>query len=294
MIKKIIKKVFYPPLWFGIVFSVLSLAFVALIFLFQINGIAAYISYLCSAFGLYYLINMLLVPLVGKIKALLYNGKYTSLYFTNKEFNARFGLYSGTAVNIVYALFKLVSGIIFRSEWLIAIAVYYILLSGIKFYLIRSDLYLRYKVLDNNERTAWKSYRNVGWLILLINLALSGIIVQVVMNNKSFSYPGTIIFISALYAFYRLGIAIKGMLTDRKNRSPIISASKSINCCVAVVAMFTLQTAMLAQFSTASEFDRTINIITGTAVALIVTVISIFMVVTAIVTRKRIDEADRK
>ena len=279
--KKILRAIILPPLWFRWTFGLVSLIAVGCVFLFQIqNAPIAYAAFLASALGLYYLITVTLLPLIRKIKALMMQNSLLRRYYEDRDFNARVILYRGLIINIVYAVFKLITGLYYGSEWLIAIAVYYGFLIVLKTTLVRHDLRSLRQKTESDEWKKWRSYRRVGWLMLLLNVGLSGIVVQVVAQDKSYSYPGTIIFAMAAYSFYRIIIAVTRLLKNRESRDPLFSAAKMIDFSFAVTSMFTLQTAMFASF--AKRLDvRGPNIITGTAVAVIVTALAVTMIVRA-------------
>ena len=279
--KKLIQSVLFPPSWFRWIFGILSLLAVAGVLGFRLQDLfIVYASYLASALGLYYLITVTVIPLVKCCKAWLMRSKYIRRYYEDITFSARVRLYLGLVVNVLYAVFKLVTGLIYRSEWLIAIAAYYGVLILLKSLLAAQDL----RILRQNENadrlSAWRTYRRTGWLMLLLDVGLSGIVVQVVTRNESYSYPGMVIFAMAAYSFYRIVIAVIRLMKDRKNRDPLFSAAKTIDLSFAVTSMFTLQTAMFASF--APDLDvRIPNIISGTAVALIITVLAVAMIIRA-------------
>lgn len=51
------------------------------------------------------------------------------MYLNDKEFRAKISLYTGLGINCFYALFKCGTGIMFRSAWLWAIEIYYVMLT---------------------------------------------------------------------------------------------------------------------------------------------------------------------
>ncbi|WP_027430401.1 hypothetical protein [Lachnospira multipara] len=284
--KRFFNFVFFPPVWFRCFFGFLSLTAVGAVFLHRItNTPFAYIAYLASALGAYYLITVTVILLARAVNKLLKN-KYVRRYYEDKTFNARVILYRGAIINLLYAAFKFVTGVYYRSNWLIAIAVYYFLLIAVKVTLIHKDVRLLRGKSAMDELSEWRRYRLAGWLMLLFNIGLSGIVVQVVKQNKSFSYPGTIIFAIAAYSFYRITIAVIRVFKDRHDRGPILSAAKMIDLSFAVTAMFTLQTAMFSSFEPELNV-HTPNIITGTAVALIITVIAVFMIIKSSICLKK-------
>lgn len=101
--------------------------------------------------------------------------RYIRRYYEDKEFNARITLYWGMILNVLYAAFKLVKGVYYWSEWLIAIAAYYGILILIKYTLARQDLRSVRENRALDEIAQWRLYRRVGALMLLMNVGLSGI-----------------------------------------------------------------------------------------------------------------------
>ena len=277
---RIVRAILFPPVWFRLLFGILSIAAVTAVFLFDISSSPfAYIAFLASALGLFYLITAAVLPFLRRCRDWLLGFPFIRLYYEDALFNARVTLYLGLAVNFLYAVFKLAAGLYFRSEWFAAIGVYYGILALLKFTLVYQDLRAFRRNTTPGERKEWRSYGRIGWLMLLMDVGLSGITVQVVKLNKSFSYPGYIVIAVAAYSFYRIIAAVVHLLKG-KNRRPIFSAAKIIDVSVAVTAMFTLQTAMFASFSPGLDM-RLPNIITGTAVAVIVTALAVSMIVRA-------------
>lgn len=199
-------------------------------------------------------------------------------YRTNGELKSRVRLYSGALLNTVFAVFKIVTGIIYHSSWLLAAGIYFLIFLAVRMHVITLDL----KVLKGEEspdtESEWSFYGKIGWMMFLMDLGLSGIVVQVVKMNEANTYPGVVIYLIALYAFYRYITAIIRIIKGRDEERPYLSAARSIDMSFAVTEIFTLQAAMLAQFGQ-GRYYRTANIVTGTAVALIVAVIAVDMIV---------------
>ena len=281
--KNYLKKLLFPCRSVGILLGPLLVpTSIAVILLGWGGSPLAYVTYLLSAYGLYLLVVCGLVPAFRAIKLWLRKSPYVDRYYTDKTFYARVVLYRGIVLNIAYAVFKFAVGVYYRSFWFIAIALYYMVLIGMKVVLVRADIrFLRKK----EERTLlgeWRAYLKAACLMMLLNLTLSGIVVQVIRDGQSYSYPGFVIFAMAFYAFYRIIVAAIRLVKDRKRHGPIFSAAKAIDFTFAVVAMFTLQTAMLTTFDTSgTSFPRTANILSGTAAAVIVLGIATYMIIHA-------------
>ena len=213
-------------------------------------------------------------------------------YREDAVFKSRVILYRGMLLHCLYALLKLVTGLATQSPWFISIAIYYGVLTVLKTGLIRQDL-LRLRDGLSDERPLWESYRRTGCLMLLLNLALSGITFQVVRDSKSYSYPGILIFAIAAYTFYRITMTIVRLLRARKGTDPLFAAAAFIDCSFAVTSMFTLQTAMFASFS--PELDvRLPNILTGTGVVILITGLSGYMILHGGRNLRRLEETGWK
>ena len=171
------------------------------------------------------------------------------------------------------------------------------LLHDFERYQIRSDQ-TDIHVLKRNEKESllheWKAYRTSACLIMLMNLSLGGIVIQVIRDGKSYSYPGTIIFAMAFYAFYRIIIAVIRLFKGRRKRGPIFSAAKTIDFTFAVIALFTLQTAMLSAFDeNGSEFVFLANTIGGCAAFMIVLGIATYMIIRSNIQIKMLETGGR-
>ena len=281
-IKRLFHTVLFPgtPLAvvLGLVFVALAVAAVALELPYHP---VAYICYALSVYGLWLLIAGGVLPLLRRGMARLRRNPYVDRYYTDSIFNARVSLYRGLILNLCYAVFKLAVGIWSRSVWFIAIAVYYAALSAVKFVLVRDDL-RTWRGKQASLQREWKAYRTAGWMLFLLNVALTGMIILVVWRGNSYSYPGYIIFAMAFYAFYRITLAAIRLIRGRRERTPVFSAAKIIDFVFAVVAMFTLQTAMLNSFGSGDHrFIAVFNSVSGIAVALFVLAAAVYMLIRA-------------
>ncbi len=168
----------------------------------------------------------------------------------------------------------------FRSAWLWAIGIYYVILSAIRFMLLRNV-----RITDKSKHSVkrkiqeWKNYRLCGIMMFLLSIAMSGMVFQMIWQNRSYEYKGYIIYISALYTFYCFISSISNVISFAKRNNSILSAAKNLNLAGAVMSMFALQTAMFSAFGGGETFQRQMNTITGSAVCIIVTGMAVFMIV---------------
>ena len=283
--KKILKKIFCLPPLPTIVAALLGYGFVIAVAVFHIQKpILQYASYAASAYALIVTITGFVYintaiggvrkfisdhPLMKKFRST----KVGEKYMTNVRFRAGVSLYQGFFVNLLYIVMKLVSGIMYRSLWFIALAVYYILLAVMRFMLVR-----RLNVQD--EAAELHRYRLCGIMLLFMNQALTGIVVFMVQQNRGFDYPGLLIYAMAAYSFYAVTIAIINIVKTRRHKSPILSAAKAINLVAAMVSILSLETAMLTQFGGDDDplFRQVMTGATGGGVCTIVIGMAIYMI----------------
>ncbi len=296
-VKKILKKLFcLSPRW-TVLAALFGYGFVLAVAVFKIeNPVARYASYLASAYALIVTCTGLVYvnaaiggvkkfvdhhPLMKKFRST----KVGEKYMTDVRFRAGVSLYQGFFINLLYIVMKLVSGIVYRSAWFIALAVYYILLAVMRFLLVR-----RLNIQD--EAAELRRYRLCGIMLLFMNQALTGIVVFMVRQNRGFDYPGFLIYAMAAYSFYAVTVAIINIVKTRRHKSPILSAAKAINLVAAMVSVLSLETAMLAQFGGEdnAEFNRTMTGATGGGVCTIVIGMAVYMIWRASKRLKRIEK----
>lgn len=267
--KKIMLKLLYPH--FAVSVLIVVIAAFSLISVFAYGLESRPVSYVIYVFSFYALCVVCAntVRLVKGTKKYLHQNIYTEKYLSDAELRARVSLYAG---------------VLYSSVWFGTVAIYYIVLSLIRFLLIKADRVF-VKSADDTYCHGWKSYRLCGILLLLLNTAMSGMAVQVIWCNEGYFYPGFVIYASAAYTFYRLTVAII-RISGRKISNPILLATKALDLSMALMAMFTLQTAMFASFGKdmTVESRRLMNILTGSAVC--VAVLGIAFVMINVATKK--------
>lgn len=272
--KKILHHLLFPPVIIIVLLVLVSAVSLAYVFGSGLdNSVLAYASYVISAYALT-AVCCRIPDIIKFIKKSLNNNYHTRRFISEADLRAKISLYSGLCLNLLYSVFKLASGIMYRSVWFGAEAVYYIVLSITRSVLVSHD-----RKSKDNLSDKWRSFSICGRLMLLLNFAMTGIAVQIIWQNKSYSYNELMIYATAGYTFYRLTMAIINVVKFSKNSDPILAASKWINLSAALMSLFTLQTAMLSQFGSGEEaFTQTLNAFSGGAVCLAAICIAIYMI----------------
>lgn len=235
----------------------------------------SYVVYLFSAYTLV-VVSLYIVALWKKIRRLIYQNRHSNRYITDASYRTTISMTGSLIVNLFFAGYKMVTAIRYHSFWFGAMAVYYIVLCFLRMFILR-----HLASGDYTQRQALKAFRNCGVFLVVLNVALSGVVFQMLHQGRGYQYPGSMIYAAAAYAFYSFTMALMNTLKYRKLDTPLLTASKTINLVTALVAIFTLQTAMFAAFGNElSEKTQVImNILTGTTVCLFILAMGILMVV---------------
>lgn len=277
--KSILKKILWPGKGWGLLAVLLGGSSLALTYLvFGSHSPFAYASYVLSAYGLTVVIAAV-VSLIPSVQQMIYNVPLAHRYMTDRYFQVRSSLLLSFFINLCYAGFKLICAILYISFWDGALAVYNILLCAVRIYLVRRVPTEQQK---QNIAKELRYYRTTGYFLVMLDLALSGIATQIVLDGQGSNYPGTMIYAVALFAFYSLTLSIFNTIRFRKFHSPVLSAAKAVNLTTALVSIFNLETAMLTQFNQEDAGFRLImTACTAFAVCIIVLGMAIFMVCSA-------------
>lgn len=301
--KMILYRLIHPAKWILCFLSPVS--FAALIFIFaskQEDSFAAYLIFVLSAYSLTILIAVLpsLAGRLKRVKAKFWKHsrlikKFSSTafgtqYLNDHLFRSSISIYQGMAVNFAYMLFRFVTAIQYRSVWFLSMAVYYLVLCVMKAYLIFSYHRREHKASIYEIRC----YRRIAGLLFLLNIPMGGMIILMIQTDSGFTYPGYLIYLSALYTFYMMIMSIINLIRLRKMGSPILSAAKVLNFVSALMSVLGLQTAMISRFSFDGEaYRKMMNTITGTAVFATVMVTVIVMYIRSSKLKKEVESNEK-
>lgn len=287
--KRILRAFLSPPPLLILLIAVPSFAALFYVFLREKEDtVLAYLSYAGTAY-VTTLVSLRLPAAIRYIKTAwqthplirqVVDSQTGTRYRTDMAYRAEISLYMSLAVNLVYAVLKTASGILYRSIWFGALAAYYLLLCALRFSLLH---YVHYRSVRQNLLAEWKRYRLCGAILLVMNQALAVVVALVVYRSSGFAYPGTLIYVMAMYTFYAVINAVRNLIRYRREGSPALSASKVIALVTALVSVLSLETAMLSQFGSTHEeaFRRIMTGLTGGAVCLIVLAMAVYMIANA-------------
>lgn len=275
--KNIFKKLLYPNTFLLILMPFISFSLLIYCLINNTNSIITDIIYALSFYSLV-IITLALIKnfkvLKQNISALINRNALVKRYFVDDKFKANVSLMRGIIVDIVYMLFKLVTGIIYSSLWSVSLAFYHLVLGLLRFYLFQN-----YKTKANNMNEENLTAYKCGWFLVLLNIPMTLMSYLMIFENSGFAYPGYIIYINATYAFYILTLSIYNIFKYKKIGSPILSSAKIINFIAALITMFALQSAMMNSFGADSQFRFLMNVIFGTFVLIMIFASSIIWII---------------
>ena len=287
------KKILNPPTWAKIltfivtvISAVLSLVIVALGFENSALAIVAYILFGIAGVSLAYSVY-LIIPLFPKMKASITawmeNHEFTYLLLRNFGFRTVIFAIGSFAMSLLFSGFNAYMGIANRSIWYGALAAFYIALAFIRGGVLtyHSKKIGKQKDTQNDEYVKAKVYRNSGIITLILNIALSAAIAQMIFSDAHFTYIGWTIFAYAAYAFYKITMSIISFIRAHKQTDLTVRAIRNINLVDALVSILALQTALLTMFSEEGVNISMMNTLTGIAVSVISISIGIYMIVSA-------------
>lgn len=284
LLKKIVDFVLRPPWHFAVITGIITLVLIAVsMYSLVIELNATYIYFLYGITAVFLSLTVWhIIFFVPKIKksfiALMNKRKFTASIINDYGFRAVTFSSVAFIVNIGYAIFNGVIGIVSHSIWFGALSLYYIVLSALKAYVLINAK--RINKLDGDQSMRkYRLYKNCGLSLIILSFALSGAVVQMALTDKGFKYADLMIYAAALYAFYKLTIAIIQFVKSRRHGRTINETLGLINLSDGLVSMLALQTALLAAFGDGSS--NIYNAITGAVVMTMIIAIGIYMTATA-------------
>lgn len=219
----------------------------------------------------------------GVIEKLLMTVKKTSFgaqFLEDYTFRTILATMPSFIINVAYTVYNGVIGIVNQSSWFITMAVYYSLLGVMRYHAVNAGRKIsrmkNQKLIRKKELAVIKTD---GLLLLLLNLALSGVVLLTIAKGRAKAYSEIMAISIAAYTFYKTTMAVINMVKVRKMQSPILITIRNIGVADALVSMLTLQTTMLASFQNTSNLDvNRMNALTGMAVCILIALLGISMI----------------
>ncbi len=171
------------------------------------------------------------------------------------------------AFNITFATYYLVMGLVTNSWWLLTLGSYYLVLSLVRFMVLRSK---------SKERFIAKF---TGWMLILLSIPLVGTVILSVVRDRGHERHMIVMIALAAYAFTKITLATIKLIKARRSSSATLITLRNISFADAFVSIFALQRSMLVSFEGMTETEIVImNATLGSAVCVIVFLLGLNLV----------------
>ena len=169
--------------------------------------------------------------------------------------------------NIAFAAYHLVMGMVTSSWWLFTLGSYYLVLSVVRFVVLRSK---------SGERFIAKF---TGWMLILLSIPLVGTVILSVLRDRGHERHMIVMIALAAYAFTKITLATIKLIKARRSTSATLITLRNISFADAFVSIFALQRSMLVSFEGMRETEIVImNAVLGSAVCVIVFLLGLNLV----------------
>lgn len=171
------------------------------------------------------------------------------------------------AFNITFATYYLVMGLVTNSWWLLTLGSYYLVLSLVRFMVLRSKSKERFIV------------KFTGWMLILLSIPLVGTVILSVVRDRGHERHMIVMIALAAYAFTKITLATIKFIKARCSTSATLITLRNISFADAFVSIFALQRSMLVSFEGMAETEIVImNATLGSAVCVIVFLLGLNLV----------------
>lgn len=171
------------------------------------------------------------------------------------------------AFNIAFATYYLVMGLVTNSWWLLTLGSYYLVLSLVRFMVLRSK---------SKERFIAKF---TGWMLILLSIPLVGTVILSVVRDRGHERHMIVMIALAAYTFIKITLATIKLIKVRRSSSATLITLRNISFADAFVSIFALQRSMLVSFEGMTETEIVImNATLGSAVCVIVFLLGLNLV----------------
>lgn len=180
--------------------------------------------------------------------------------------------------NTVFAVYHLVFGLFSSSWWLLTLGSYYLILSLVRFIVIR---------LKSEENFITKF---TGWMLMILSIPLIGTVILSVVQDRGHKFHMILMIAMAAYSFTRITLAIIKFVKARKSNDALLVTTRNISLADAFASIFALQRSMLVSFDGMNETEIVImNATLGSAVCIVCFLLGLILLTKA---NKRNVESD--
>lgn len=216
-----------------------------------------------------YVLAVLCVRAPSLVRYFRQKNRYVRRFREDARWRYRRGLQLSLLCNFAYACMQLGLAIFHGSLWFWAFALYYFLLVAMRLLLLREER--RYPDGAQAEKQLF-AYRFCAYCLAFMTLSLGVIVGYITLQGRELPHHPITTIAMAAYTFFCVGVAIVGMLRNRRARTPLRAAAKAVSLTAALVSLLVLEVAMISTFGDprAWLFRRVITTLSGAMLLLFV------------------------
>lgn len=186
----------------------------------------------------------------------------------------------GFLLNLIYALYHGVLGVINPSVWFITMCAYYTVLGTMRLSAVLCERKGGPTAADDPEYFVMKLS---GVLLIILSVVLAVVNYISLSRNIAAKYGEITMITIAAYTFYKITMAMIRAVRQRKDPSPLLAVIRNISYAEVAASVLTLQWSMLVSFGTMSSSKVCMmNALTGAGTCLFVLMLGIFMTIRGI------------
>lgn len=211
----------------------------------------------------------------------LYNNKLTKPFLTNYTLQSAFFTATSTIVNVGFAIFNIVMAIMYQSLWYGGFAAYYFVLIATRVTIVLSYYWSAKKHWFDHRALALAKHKislAIGGFLLLVEVAMAFLIGHMVFDTPPVIQLPFFAIVNAVYAFYKLIVAIVNMVLSRKDGDPIAKSMKDVCLSDACLSMVSLTVTMIATFA-GGEPMADIKMLVGFSACVVVMILSALSII---------------
>ena len=175
------------------------------------------------------------------------------------------------SINLLYAFYNGILGIINQSVWFVTMCAYYIILSTMRLCAVLCERKNRNTPSGDIEYFVNKF---CGILFVFLDFVLAGAMYISLSRNIAAKHDEIIMITIATYTFCKIAIAV------RKAVKQLLSAIRSISYAEVAASVLTLQRSMLVSFGEMNDTDiHKMNMLTGGVVCLFILILGTAMII---------------
>ena len=144
-------------------------------------------------------------------------------------------------MNVAFSAYHLVFGVLSNSWWLLTLGTYYLILSIVRFAVLRTK---------ERERFIAKF---TGWMLIVLSIPLAGTVILSVVRDRGRQFHMIVMIAIAVYAFTKITLATINLVKSRRSTSATLITLRNISFADALVSIFALQRSMLVSFEGMTE-----------------------------------------